>query len=68
LYVESLTNILALHLLRSHAVFPQHTSTAPGTLDAPRLRRIVDYIDADLAHDLTPCAVTTPVRHLCAWS
>lgn len=53
LYVESLTNTLAIHLLRQHAVFPQHTSASIGKLDATRLRQVVDYIDAYLAHDLS---------------
>jgi AraC family transcriptional regulator len=57
LYVESLTTTLALHLLRQHAVFPQQTSASLGKLDAMRLRRIVDYIDAYLAHDLSLPAI-----------
>ncbi len=57
LYVESLTNTLAIHLLRQHAVFPQHTSASIGKLDATRLRRVVDYIDAALAHNLSLPAI-----------
>lgn len=62
LYVESLTNTLAIHLLREHAVFPQRTSASTGKLDATRLRQVVDYIDTYLADDLTLAEIAAVVH------
>ncbi|MCE7986908.1 MAG: AraC family transcriptional regulator [Caldilinea sp. CFX5] len=53
LYVEALTQTLVIHLLRDHAAIPQTPSPSKGGLAPIVLRRIVDYINSNLAHDLT---------------
>jgi AraC family transcriptional regulator len=55
LYVESLAQTLAVHLLRHHAAFPLCPGLAPERqmgLRPHELRQVVDYIQAHLAADL----------------
>ncbi|NOK17006.1 AraC family transcriptional regulator [Corallococcus carmarthensis] len=49
LYVDSLANALAVHLLGLHSVLEGQ----PMGLDAQRLRRVLDYIEANLDQRLT---------------
>ena len=45
LYVESLSNLLGLHLLRRHSTLPPRAARGPdGGLSGPRLRRALDAI------------------------
>lgn len=53
LYVEALTQTLVIHLLRNHAAIPQNPAPAKGGLAPGVLRRVVEYINSNLAHDLT---------------
>lgn len=53
LYVESLNQTLILHLLRQYANVATMTETVRGTLSRPALRRVLDYIEENLAHDLS---------------
>jgi AraC family transcriptional regulator len=53
LYGETLCTALALYGLRSRGQHPVRRCEYKGTLPAPTLLRVVDYIFANLAHDLT---------------
>jgi AraC family transcriptional regulator len=44
LYVDSLTNVLAVHLLRHYSTTQPHFSTYPGGLPEPQLLQVLDYI------------------------
>ena len=53
LYLESLSDILAIHLLRNYCVFkPIFRQSADG-LASYKLRRVIDYIEAYLDTDLS---------------
>ena len=52
LYVDSLANILAVHLLRHHATTRSQVPSYEGGLAPHQLGRIVDYIDAYLDRDI----------------
>ena len=52
LYIDSLTNILAVNLLRQHATAVPHVPTYEGGLPQHQLLRVLDYIDAHLEHDI----------------
>lgn len=51
IYGESLGMALAAHLIRRYAVFPPRAVEYKGGLSKYRLRRIVDYIESNLAED-----------------
>jgi AraC family transcriptional regulator len=53
LYGESLCTALALYGLRTHGQCPIRQCEYKGTLPAPTLSRVVDYIFANLARELT---------------
>lgn len=50
LYVDSLASALAVHLLGRYTLAGR---AAPAGLPAPRLRRVLEYIDAHLGEDLS---------------
>ncbi|MBE9031032.1 helix-turn-helix domain-containing protein [filamentous cyanobacterium LEGE 11480] len=52
LYVDSLSNILAVNLLRQHATTRPHLPTYEGGLPPRQLRQILDYIDAHLDQEI----------------
>ena len=52
LYVDSLANILAVHLLRHQTTTRSQLPSYEGGLAPHQLRRIVDYIDAYLDRDI----------------
>ncbi len=53
LYVESLRNLLAVHLLRNYSgVLSKSTPTKTDAIDALKLKQIKDYIEDNLAGDL----------------
>ena len=52
LYVDSLANILAVHLLRHHATTRPQVPTYDGGLSQHQLLQILDYIDAHLACEI----------------
>jgi AraC family transcriptional regulator len=52
LYAESLTNALAVHLLRRYATCRPPAAACTGGLSKPKLRRTTEYIDAHLENDL----------------
>lgn len=63
LFGESLCTALALYGLRSHGQFPFRRCEYRGTLPAPTLARVVDYIFANLAQELTICELARVAGH-----
>jgi AraC family transcriptional regulator len=53
LYVDSLVNTLAVHLLRNHATLDLKWKTFSGGLAGYRLRRATEFIEESLAEDLS---------------
>ncbi|MDJ0620343.1 MAG: AraC family transcriptional regulator [Calothrix sp. MO_192.B10] len=53
LYVESLRNLLAIHLLRNYGGIKEKSSAEVGVLDTFKLKEIKDYIEENLAETLT---------------
>lgn len=53
LYVDSLANVLAVHLLRHHATNRPELPTYKGGLPQRQLLKVLDYIDAHLGDDIT---------------
>lgn len=52
-YVVTLTHVLALHLLRNHALLPRAPSPCTVGLAPPILRNVLDYIESHLTQPLT---------------
>lgn len=52
LYIDSLSNLLAVNLLRQHAATHPPLPTYQGGLPQQQLRRVLDYIDAYLDHEI----------------
>jgi AraC-like DNA-binding protein len=52
LYAESLTNALAVHVLRRYAASRPPVAACTGSLSKPKLRRTTAYIEAHLGHEL----------------
>ena len=57
LYVESLANILGIHLLRQHSSLKQPSLPRSVGLDRATLRRVSTYIEEHLAEDLSLSAL-----------
>jgi AraC family transcriptional regulator len=53
LYAETLTQALAVHLLRRYAACHPSVGAGPGGLSKPKLRRTTAYIEAHLAQELS---------------
>lgn len=53
LYVESLTQVLAIHLLRHYSTFTQTIPTDNRSLTRTQLQQAIDYIHAHLDRDLS---------------
>jgi len=53
LYVDSLVNTLAIHLLRNHATLDLKWKSFSGGLAGYRLRRATEFIEESLADDLS---------------
>ncbi len=52
LYIESLTNILAVHLLRQYAATKPHFTVYEGGLPQRQLLQVLDYINDHLNQDI----------------
>ena len=52
LYLDSLANVLAVNLLRQHAITRSQVLTYEGGLPPRQLQQVLDYIDAHLDRDL----------------
>lgn len=53
LYVESLTNLLTIHLVRNYSTFPQTVPQVVGRLSPSRLKQVTEYIHDNLGQKLT---------------
>jgi AraC family transcriptional regulator len=53
LYVESLRNLLAVHLLRNHTIAIVKPQVSPTNLDGLKLQQLKDYIEENLGEDLS---------------
>ncbi|MEO1354078.1 MAG: helix-turn-helix transcriptional regulator, partial [Cyanobacteria bacterium J06635_15] len=53
LYIDSLANVLAVHLLRHHATTRPELPTYEGGLPQRQLLQVLDYIDAYLVSEIT---------------
>ncbi|MFB2981873.1 helix-turn-helix domain-containing protein [Microseira sp. BLCC-F43] len=53
LYVESLRNLLAVHLLRNHTKVLVKPTVEAGHLDGLKLKQLKDYIEENLAEELS---------------
>lgn len=53
LYVESLTQVLVIHLLRHYSTFTQPITSENRSLTNSRLQQAIDYIHAHLDRDLS---------------
>ena len=53
LYVESLTQVLVIHLLRHYSTFTQPITFENRTLTDTRLQQAIEYIHAHLDRDLS---------------
>ncbi|GCE29874.1 AraC family transcriptional regulator [Dictyobacter alpinus] len=62
LYVESLANILAIHLLRHHSSVKQPTLSKPNSLARTTLRPAITYIEDHLAEDLSLSEIAAAVH------
>lgn len=52
LYLDSLANVLAIHLLRNHATTKPKLVTYEGGLPPRQLNRVLDYIDTYLSENI----------------
>lgn len=52
LYVESLTNVLTVHLLRNHSAVQPYVASHYGKLSDRQLIQVTDYINDHLAQDI----------------
>jgi AraC family transcriptional regulator len=52
LYLESLANVLAIHLLRNYTSHPPKLREYTGGLAQSKLQRVLEYINIHLEHDI----------------
>lgn len=52
LYIESLANVLAVHLIRQYTATKSHLSVYEGGLPQQQLSQVLDYINDHLAQDI----------------
>ncbi|MBD2463555.1 helix-turn-helix transcriptional regulator [Oscillatoria sp. FACHB-1407] len=52
LYVESLQNVLAVHLLRQHCTITVRNPNTPQDLPQAKLQRVIDYIQSHLEQEI----------------
>ncbi|WP_319418741.1 AraC family transcriptional regulator [Pleurocapsa sp. FMAR1] len=53
MYIESLSNMLAVHLLRHYCTFPVKVAEYTGGLPPYKLKQVTDYINTYLADDIS---------------
>lgn len=63
LFTESLTNVLAVHLLRNYSGLMTQPKLESGSLDGLILKQLKDFIEENLAEDLTIARLAT-VAHV----
>ena len=52
LYVDSIINVLAIHLLRNYCIIPKQLSKPIGGLSRHKLKQAIDYIQAHLNEEI----------------
>ncbi|MBW4605632.1 MAG: AraC family transcriptional regulator [Calothrix sp. FI2-JRJ7] len=52
LYIESLTNVLAIHLLRNYTSHPSKLKEYIGRLSKKKLQQVLDFIDNNIEADI----------------
>lgn len=57
LYLESLTNLLIVHMLRNYCALTPKLQTDQGGLSPRKLKQAIDYIQANLYQDLRQAAI-----------
>ena len=62
MYMESLSNMLAVHLLRHYCTFPVKESGYTGGLPSYQLKQISNYINAHLAEDISLGELASQVK------
>ena len=62
MYMESLSNMLAVHLLRHYCTFPVKESEYTGGLPSYKLKQITNYINAHLAEDISLGELASQVK------
>ena len=62
MYIESLSNMLALHLLRHYCIFPAKGAQYTGGLPPYKLRQVTDYINTYLANDISLNELASQVK------
>ena len=62
LYVESLTQVLLIHLLRHYSTFTQPITSENRSLTHTRLQQAIDYIHAHLERDLSLAEIAQVVN------
>ena len=69
LYTESLTNLFLIHLLRNYCVFTPKLHQEQGGLSQRKLQQAVNYIQDNLAEDISLQAIATEMNmsryHFC---
>ena len=62
MYIESLSNMLAVHLLRYYCTFPAKAVEYTGGLPIYKLKQIEDYIYSHLAEDISLAELASQVK------
>ena len=61
LYVESLTQVLIIHLLRHYSTSTQNIAPKHGGLTTSQLRQAIDYVQAHLDRDLSLAEIAAAI-------
>lgn len=62
LYGESLANALTVHLLRRYSTNGRTIRDCPNGLPRDKLRKVIEYINENLEHDLSLNAIATTIE------
>lgn len=62
LYTESLANLFLIHLIRNYCVFKPQLQQDRGQLSERKLQQAVDYIQGNLAEDISLEAIATELN------
>jgi AraC family transcriptional regulator len=62
LYLESLTQVLVIHLLRHYSTFTQPITSQNRSLTRTQLQQVIDYIQTHLNQDLSLAELASVIR------
>ena len=62
LYVESLTQVLIIHLLRHYSTSTQNIAPKHGSLTTSQLRQAIDYVQAHLDRNLSLAEIAAAIN------